>query len=147
MITNTNVKALTIKSGNKLYYWDHGHLRSRVIMSVSLIDTRDNMEYRELRQLRERLHRSNIPRYVVDVTFDSNPDKHILMCCTSINGQWSTGTMYYWSSLYDWTFHQELRELKMNDKIDRALLDIAYARKQLESISDKFRTVRTRIII
>jgi hypothetical protein len=134
-----------LKADASMYYWDHGTLRKRIIYSISIIDTTE-LEWKDMDSLRRLLKRSNLPRFVYDVKFWYS-DKHVLMVQTSNKGQWSTGTMYYWSNIDDWTFHQELRELKMNEKIDRALADIAYARKQLDSISDKFKTMRKTVLI
>lgn len=138
----TNTEKL--KAEDVMYYWDHGVLRKRGIYDVRIIDT-TKLEWTEKRNLRSLLKRSNLPRFVYDVKFWYSA-KHVLMVQTSNKGQWSTGTMYYWDNIDDWTLHQELRELKMNEKIDRALTDIAYARKQLESISSKFRKLRKTVI-
>lgn len=142
----TNEMNKRLKSGDVMYYWDHGFLRKRVIYEIRIIDTAE-LEWNDKYNLRSLLKRSNLPRFVYDVKFWYSGGKHVLMVQTSNKGQWSTGTMYYWDNINDWTFHQDLRELKMNEKIDRALADIAYARKQLDSISDKFRTMRKTAII
>ena len=135
-----------LKADDVMYYWDHGFLRKRFIYSVNIIDTGE-LDREDKCKLRSLLKRSNLPRFVYDVKFLHGGDKNILMVPTSNKGQWSTGTMYYWDNIDDWAFHQDVREILMNEKIDRALADIAYARKQLESISSKFRTVRKTILL
>ena len=143
-LADTEEAKRKLKAEDAMYYWDHGVLRKRGIYDVRVINTQ-KLEWTEKRKLRTLLKRSNLPRFVYDVKFWYSA-KHVLMVQTSNNGQWSTGTMYYWDNIDDWTLHQEFRELKMNEKIDRALAEIAYARKQLESISSKFRKLRKTVV-